>query len=77
MWNFPELMGKSRNQKFINSVGKRIREIRLKKGITQEDFIFETGINIGRIERGERDISLTTLKLICTYLEVEPIELFK
>lgn len=70
-------MAKTRNTKFIKLVVERIKEIREKQGITQEVVFYDTGINIGRIERGERDISLSTIKAICEYFEVPVHDLFK
>jgi len=69
-------MGKSRNIEYLKKAGKRFKEVRIKKTITQEDVIFDTGINIGRVERGERDISLTTIIKLCDYYEISIHEFF-
>jgi len=70
-------MGKSRNTILMKKVAARIKQLRERRGITQEVFLNDTGINIGRVERAERDISLTTLGKICGYLEVSIKEFFK
>jgi transcriptional regulator with XRE-family HTH domain len=69
-------MGKSRNTVFIAKVASRIKDLREKHGITQEVFFYDTGINIGRIERGERDISLSTLMAVCDYFDITIQEFF-
>jgi transcriptional regulator with XRE-family HTH domain len=58
-------------------MGARIKVLREQKKITQEVFFHDTGINIGRIERAERDISMSTLYNVCRYLEVSLKEFFK
>lgn len=51
-------------------------QLREQRGITQEAFLYDTGINIGRIERAERDFSMTTLFNICKHLKISPQEFF-
>ncbi len=69
-----------RNNDFIKKVGKRIKSIRVKEGITQSQLSFESGIRInqiGRIERGEVNTSISNIFLIAKTLNVEPFELLK
>ena len=52
-------------------IGKKVRGIREKKGITQENLALEAGLNrayIGYIERGERNPSTETLAKIAKAL---------
>lgn len=45
-------------------LGQRVRELRKKRGWSQETFAHESGLGrsfAGSIERGERDIRITTL----------------
>jgi transcriptional regulator with XRE-family HTH domain len=54
-------------------MGKRIREERRKKDLTQEmlaEYVNTTHPYIGQIERGERGVSLETLIAICNRLGV-------
>ena len=56
-------------------LGKRIRSVRRKLSLTQEELAEKTGISasfIGHIERGTRVASLETLVLICNTLNVSP-----
>lgn len=61
-------------------LGKRLSEVRKKKGITQEELAFKAGLNrayIGYIERGERNPSVHTIAKIALALDTELPELFK
>lgn len=61
-------------------IGKKIRELRMKKGFSQEDFSYEADIDrayMGRIERGEGNISVSILLKICFALKVEPGKILK
>lgn len=54
-------------------VGKRIRELRLERGWSQEFLAAESGLNmnyLGGIERGERNPSLKNLARIADALSV-------
>jgi transcriptional regulator with XRE-family HTH domain len=61
-------------------VGKRIRELRLEKGVSQEALADEAGIHrtyIGSVERGERNISLENIVKIARALRVSPAGLLQ
>ena len=48
-------------------VGKRIKELRQKKGLSQEEFAFRCDLDrtyITSLERGKRNVSLTNLEKI-------------
>lgn len=67
-----------RDQSFIEQVCKRIIEIRKEKGIVQEDLVERTGFDIrqiGNIERGISNTSISNLAAIAKALEVHPREL--
>ena len=67
-----------RDQEFIDKVRARISEIRAEKGIVQEDLVDRTGFNIaqvGRIERGISNFSISSISAIARALEVHPREL--
>ncbi|WP_448246887.1 helix-turn-helix domain-containing protein [Thalassotalea agariperforans] len=60
-------------------LGKKIRAIRKEKGISQERLAFLSGTDrsyMGRIERGEKNISVTKIYQICNALNISPKELF-
>ena len=70
-------MGKSRNSALLKKIGARIKQLRDERNITQEIFFNDTGINIGRVERTERDISMSTLGNICRYFDISLKDFFK
>jgi len=60
-------------------VGRRIRELRLARNLTQEQLAFEAQIDltyVGGIERGRRNPSLVVLTRIASSLHIHPRELF-
>jgi transcriptional regulator with XRE-family HTH domain len=55
-------------------IGKKIREIRLSRGFSQENFAAEAQLGrtyYGRVERGEQNISIQNLIKIAFILQVE------
>ncbi len=68
----------TRNDIFLKQVGLRIKDLRKKQSVSQSQLAFESGIRInqiGRIERGEINTSLTNIYLIAKTLHVKPFEL--
>jgi len=64
---------------YLVKLGQQIRQLRLSKGFSQEDFAHEVGIDrsyMGGIERGERNIAALNLIRIAKSLKVEVGELF-
>lgn len=54
--------------------GKRVREVRKNKGISQEKLAEMAGIDrsyMGNIERGEKNITLKKVYEICDALEID------
>ena len=59
-------------------VGKKIRLLREKQGLTQEVLAFEAGVHrayIGQIERGEKNLGLINLQKIAHALKLNPSKL--
>lgn len=59
-------------------IGKKIREIRKAKGYSQEDFAAQAQLGrtyMGRIERGEQNMSIQILIHIAITLNIEVFEL--
>ncbi len=69
-------MGQIRNQALIDTIAVRLKQIREAKGITQEVVVYDTSINIGRIEAGQINISVSTLEAICRYFNITLREFF-
>ncbi|MBY3619567.1 helix-turn-helix transcriptional regulator [Acinetobacter sp. CUI P1] len=63
----------------LETIGLRIREIRVEKQLTQEALGERIGASysyVGRIERGQKNISLQTLEKIAKALEVSEADFF-
>ncbi len=63
----------------LKEFGKRLRELRLQKGYSQEklaEFARMHRNYIGMVERGERNITLLNIKKIARALNIETKELF-
>ena len=64
----------------MNKLGEKIKEIRLKEGLSQEAFAKELGYNsrstINKIEKGINEISYDKLMLLVEKYELEVDELF-
>lgn len=70
----------TRDTDFQKWVGSRIREIREKSGMTQDDFAYNSEIQRGYIsdlERGVRNISISNLKKICDFFKISLSDFFE
>ena len=57
-----------------------LKSIRTSKGLSQEQLAFSTKLHrtyIGSIERGERNLSLKNIAVLCDALNIKPSEFFK
>ncbi|MEZ4801133.1 MAG: helix-turn-helix transcriptional regulator [Gelidibacter sp.] len=58
-------------------LANRIKTLRHERKLSQAECYEDTGINFGRIERGVRDVSFTTIVKICRYFNISVNELLK
>lgn len=61
-------------------IGKRIRQLRLSKALTQEQLAWDSDINrtyMNHIENGRKNISLTTLEKVVKGLGIDFYTFFK
>lgn len=69
-----------RDQESLNRFGARLRQLRLAQGLTQEALAAEAGLEfsqIGRIERGIINTSLSTVFILAKTLHLDVRELFE
>lgn len=69
-----------RKQDILIFFGKRVCELRKKRGFSQETFATHCGLDrtyIGGIERGERNVSLRNIEIIAKALNKTISELMK
>lgn len=71
---YPEL--EKQHRQLLVNIALRIKELRKRAGITQEEFYLHTNIHIARIETGKQNISVSTLQRICGYLGVSIQDFF-
>ena len=65
-------------QDIQKAVGATVRALRTKKGWSQDVFADKSGIHradVGAIERGERNLTLKTLKIVADTLKVRMTDL--
>jgi transcriptional regulator with XRE-family HTH domain len=66
--------------KFLASLGTRIKELRLKRDMTQNELSIQCNFekaSMSRIESGKTNITVLTLRRISKALEMEITEFFK
>jgi transcriptional regulator with XRE-family HTH domain len=67
-----------KDKEFLKLLGKRIRDLRKANGLTQLDLgvaMDNYGEQVGRIERGQLNVSICTLKKIAEGLNISLSEL--
>ncbi|WP_423803172.1 helix-turn-helix domain-containing protein [Paraflavisolibacter caeni] len=68
-----------RDDKTIKNFGKKLREIRLSKNVSQEQLALACGLEysqINRIELGKVNTSISHVALLAKHLGVTPCDLF-
>ena len=68
------------NQILIEEFGKRIRQLRTERNLSQEELSFLTGFHrtyIGMVERGERNISLANIGVFAKAFDLTVSELLR
>jgi len=67
------------NQALIEEFGKRIRQLRTERNLSQEQLAELTGFHrtyIGMVERGERNLSLSNIGAFASVFDISLSELF-
>lgn len=64
------------NEPVIRGVIAQLRRLRRARGLSQKTVFNDTEINIGRIESGRGNISISTLADLCAYYEIPLGEFF-
>ena len=70
----------STDSAFLQAIGKRIRELRMVKGWSQQELAYRVGMeksNLSVIETGKSNPQLLTICKIACALGVQPLEVFQ
>lgn len=70
----------SKTRKMVQEVGKRIRVLRVARGLSQEELGDRSGLHrshMGQVERGESNVTMETLLKLGFALDVPIVELVK
>ena len=68
----------NRDKEYLKAFGENLRKLREEKGLSQHQLALKAEINknqIGNIERGEVNTTISTLRVVAIVLEIKPIEL--
>jgi transcriptional regulator with XRE-family HTH domain len=68
-----------KNDEVIKAFGRRLRDLRISNGLSQEQLANEANIplsQVGRIERGEINPTLSTINALAKALKIDLKELF-
>lgn len=66
-----------RNDVLIEEIARRLKDLRIGRGLSQETVYFNTGIHIGKIETEKCNITVSTLSKLCDYYQITLEEFFK
>jgi transcriptional regulator with XRE-family HTH domain len=72
--------GSEAHKTLQNIVASNVRERRLRLGLSQEQLAEKSGFHrtyVGSVERGERNITLSTLEALAAALETTPLKLLE
>ena len=64
------------SEKLTQILADNIREYRHEHGLSQEDFADQCGLHrtyVGSVERGERNVTLSTLEVFATVLRIAAV----
>jgi transcriptional regulator with XRE-family HTH domain len=67
-------------QQIQRKLGDRIRKLRARKGWSQEEFAAVSGVHrtyIGAVERGEKNLTISTLHTLAKTLDTSIAQLFR
>lgn len=75
-----DMLSKREEKEVLRKIGERVRELRIEKGLSQFELNVDSELSknqIGRVERGEHNVSIITLIKIAKALQVEISEIIK
>jgi len=70
-------MGQIKDEILLQKIAVRLKNLRNKKGVSQEELYNATDIHIARIETAKVNISISTLSKLCSYFGISLAEFFR
>jgi transcriptional regulator with XRE-family HTH domain len=70
-------MAQYRDEILLSKIVLRLKKLREKKGVSQEQVYNETDVHIARIETGKNNLSVSMLSKLCKYFDISLAEFFK
>lgn len=73
-------MGHNRDLGYVKAFGKHLKKLGLAKSLSQEELSYKCGFALsqtGQFERGERNPTLNTIKILARGLDEEPSKLLE
>lgn len=65
------------HEKAMIAVAKRLKELREAKGVSQISVYIDTDYNLGSLELGKTNMSISTIATLCDYYGVTLEEFFR
>jgi transcriptional regulator with XRE-family HTH domain len=66
-----------KDKELLQKIALRLKQLRHEHNVSQGILYFDTGINIGRIERAQSNLSISTLKKLCRYFGITLKDFFE
>ena len=66
-----------RNIPLLKSIAHKLAEIRKSKGLSQADVYIDTDLNIGHIEAGRKNVTISSLAILYKYYGITLEEFFR
>jgi transcriptional regulator with XRE-family HTH domain len=70
-------MAQVRDEILLQKIALKLKALREKKGLSQEQLYNETDVHIARIETAKNNIRISTLSKLCDYFDISLSEFFK
>ncbi len=70
-------MAQFRDQKLLDKIAARLKDLREERGLSQEKVYNELDIHIARIEVGKVNVSVSTISRLCEYFDITLTEFFE
>lgn len=71
------MLDPEQTDEILLKIAAKLRLLRRKAGLLQTTVSVETGLNMGRLEGGRGNVTLTTLERVCQYYGITLDEFFK